>query len=134
MQKLSVLFFLTIFGSFLLLESACTTDKLPEPEPPAFCDTTRVTYNLQIKEIIDTNCAIPTCHRSGTAAPGNYTSYSSMEPFLTETVFKRFVVDLRNDPDLGMPPNWDHNPGPKDLTDQEFDLVTCWIDAGYPEN
>ena len=127
-----VFLFLTLL--YVGMGSACQTDKLPEPEPPALCDTVQVAYNLQIKQIIDTNCAIPTCHRQGTPAPGNYTSYSSMEPFLTEREFKRFVVDLRNDPELGMPPNWETNPGPKDLTDTEFDLISCWIEAGYPEN
>ena len=134
MQKAIVFFFLLLFTTgILLVEIACTTDKLPEPEPPAFCDTLQVSYNLQVKDIIDTNCAIPGCHRPGSIAPGNYTSYSSMEPFLTDDEFKRFVIDLRNDPNLGMPPDWDTNPGPKDLTQEEFDIVSCWVEAGYPE-
>lgn len=125
--------FLFIFTGLVIFPMACTTDKLPEPEPPQLCDTLQVSYNLQVKDIIDTNCATPGCHRSGTQAPGNYTSYNSLEPFLTEREFKRFVVDFRNDPDIGMPPNWDSNPGPKDLTPEQFDIVSCWIEAGYPE-
>ena len=124
--------FLSLVGLFTL-STACTTDKLPEPEPPELCDTLVVSYNLQIKDIIDRNCATPGCHRQGTQAPGNYTSFNSLEPFLTEREFKRFVVDLRNDPELGMPPNWATNPGPQDLTQEEFDIVSCWIEAGYPE-
>lgn len=131
-RVLTFLFLGFIFS--LVFQTACTTDKLPEPEPPALCDTLQVSYNLQVKEIIDTNCATPGCHRAGTAAPGNYTSFNSLEPFLTEREFKRFVIDLRNDPDLGMPPNWETNPGPKDLTQEEFDIVSCWIEAEYPEN
>lgn len=133
MSKNILLGCLFIAISLMLLPTACTTDKLPEPEPPELCDTLKVSYNLQIKDIIDTNCAIPGCHRQGTQAPGNYTSFSSLEPFLTEREFKRFVVDFRNDPDIGMPPNWPTNPGPKDLTQEEFDIVSCWIEAGYPE-
>ncbi len=124
--------FLVLIGLFSLFTS-CTSDKLPEPEPPAFCDTLQVSYNLQVKQIIDTNCATPGCHRQGTIAPGNYTDFSGLSPFLTDQEFKRFVVDLRNDPDLGMPPDWDTNPGPKDLTEEEFDIISCWIEAGYPE-
>jgi len=124
--------FLSLVGLFTL-STACNTDKLPEPEPPELCDTLIVSYNLQIKDIIDRNCATPGCHRQGTQAPGNYTSFNSLEPFLTEREFKRFVVDLRNDPDLGMPPDWPTNPGPMDLTQEEFDIVSCWIEAGYPE-
>lgn len=133
MSKNILLGCLFIAISLMLFPTACTTDKLPEPEPPELCDTLKVSYNLQIKDIIDTNCAIPGCHRQGTQAPGNYTSFSSLEPFLTEREFKRFVVDFRNDPDIGMPPNWPTNPGPKDLTQEEFDIVSCWIEAGYPE-
>lgn len=133
MSKKILLGCLLIFSSLLLLLTACTTDKLTEPEPPEFYDTIKVSYNLQIKEIIDTNCATPGCHRSGSRAPGDYTNYSSLEPFLVDREFKRFVVDFRNDPDIGMPPNWPTNPGPKDLTQEEFDIVSCWIEAGYPE-
>ncbi len=120
--------------TLLLTETACTTDQLEEMPPLAFCDTLAVSYDLQVKAIIDTNCAFSGCHVSGTAAPGNYTSYSRMAPFLTDREFRRFVIDLRNDPDLGMPPNWVTNPGPQDLTDEEFDIISCWVQAGYPEN
>lgn len=129
--------FITLFLSsifFVVFQTACATDKLPEPEPPALCDTLKVSYNLQVKEIIDTNCSIPTCHRAGTAAPGNYTSFNSIQPFLTDREFKSRVVDMRNDPEFGMPPNYEENPGPKDLTQEEFDILTCWIEAGYPED
>ena len=135
MQKAGLLFgFSLIIGSVFLMETACTSDKLPEPEPPEFCDTLQVSYNLQVKEIIDTYCALSGCHRAGTIAPGNYTSYIDMEPFLTDSEFKRFVVDLRNDPNLGMPPDWDTNPGPKDLSQEDFDILVCWIEKGYPED
>lgn len=134
MPKTVIPLFLFLVIGVALFESACSTDKLPEPEPPALCDTLQVAYNLQVKEIIDNNCSTPGCHRAGTVAPGNYTSFNSLQPFLTEREFKRFVVDLRNDPDLGMPPNWDTNLGPKDLTQEEFDILVCWIENGYPED
>lgn len=134
MYKTPITFLLLLgLGIFLSIELSCSSDKLPEPEAPDFCDTLQVSYNLQVKEIIDANCATPICHRAGTVVPGDYTSYSSLKPFLTEQEFKRFVVDLRNDPDLGMPPNWDTNPGPKDLTQDEFDIIICWIENGYQE-
>jgi len=124
--------FLLLIGLFSL-STSCATDKLPEPEPPAFCDTLQVSYNLQVKQIIDTNCAFSGCHSAGSIAPGNYTDFSGLSPFLSDQEFKRFVVDFRNDPDLGMPPDWPTNPGPKDLTQEEFDIISCWIEAGYPE-
>jgi len=120
--------------AILLTETACTTDQLLEMPPLALCDTLPVSYDLQVKAIIDTNCAFAGCHVSGTAAPGNYTTYNRMLPFLTDREFKRFVIDLRNDPELGMPPDWVTNPGPNDLTDEEFDIISCWVQNGYPQN
>ena len=133
MSKTVILSLSVLLIGVFLLPTACTTDKLPEPEPPAFCDTLQVSYNLQVKQIIDTNCAFTGCHVAGSRAPGNYTCFSSLSPFLTEDEFKRFVIDLRNDPELGMPPDWETNPGPNDLTQEEFDIISCWVEADYPE-
>jgi hypothetical protein len=134
MHKIGILFCSLLLLGVLATEIACTSDKLPEPEPPELCDTLQVSYNLQVKEIIDTYCAISGCHRAGSVAPGNYTSYIGLDPFLNDNEFKRYVVDLKNDPDLGMPPDWDTNPGPKDLTPEHFDILVCWIENGYPED
>ena len=128
-----------LFTSLLLIlvisltETACTSDQLLEPPPLEFCDTLVVSYNLQVKGIIDTNCAFSGCHVAGSSAPGNYSSFGSLQPFLTDREFRRFVIDLRNDPELGMPPNWPTNPGPNDLTDEEFAIISCWVEDGYPE-
>ena len=96
-----------LFTSLLLIlvisltETACTSDQLLEPPPLEFCDTLVVSYNLQVKGIIDTNCAFSGCHVAGSSAPGNYSSFGSLQPFLTDREFRRFVIDLRNDPE-----NW----------------------------
>lgn len=132
-SKIGSLLFLLVITT-ILIDLACVSDKLLEPELPKICATTTVSYNLQIKEIIDTYCAVVGCHRGGTTALGNYITYDKMKPFLTHNEFKRFVIDLRNDPNLGMPPDWESNPGPKDLTQEDFDLLSCWIASGYPEN
>ena len=119
------LLFISLFLciNLLMTSIACTSDQIAEMPPPEFCDTLQVSYNLQVKEIIDANCAFSGCHVAGSAAPGNYSSYGSMSPFLNEREFQKFVIDFRNDPDLGMPPNWDTNPcllytspSPRDLS------------------
>jgi len=133
MQKTLIFISFLLIIAFSLVETACTSDQLLEPPPLEFCDTLMVSYNLQVKDIIDTNCAFSGCHVVGSSAPGNYSSFRTLEPFLTDREFRRFVVDLRNDPELGMPPNRESNPGPKDLTEEEFTIISCWIEAGYPE-
>jgi len=129
---LMISFFL--FCTAFFLPTSCTSDQLIEMPPPAFCDTLQVSYTLQVKEIIDTNCAFSGCHVAGSSAPGNYANFGSLSPFLTEIEFERFVIDLRDDPELGMPPNWPTNPGPTDLTEEEFEIISCWVNRGYPEN
>ena len=123
------------FSLLLLLASAlhftnCTTDKLPEPIPPTFCDTTITSYNLNIKPIIDNSCAYSGCHLD--SAPGNFSTYEGMEIFFD--VFQERVVSLKDDEEFGMPPFYAPDGRPTDLTQEELDLMTCWIDAGFPEN
>ena len=125
---------LVLFGFILIISQSCTSDQLEDMPPLEFCDTLQVSYNVQVKDIIDSSCAFSGCHVAGSSAPGNYSSYGSMLPFLTDREFKRFVIDLRNDPELGMPPDWTTNPGPNDLTDEQFDIISCWVESGYPEN
>ena len=125
--------FIILVGAFAWLISGCTDDVLPEPEAPDFCDTAQATYATTIKPIIDKNCATSGCHVPGTKAPGNFTSYTTMRPYLKETEFKYYVLDVKDDPEVGMPPNWLDNLGPKDLTLEELDLVSCWVSNNYPE-
>lgn len=113
---------------------SCRTDKLDEPSLNTNCTPDAVTYDLQVKEIIDTYCSVSGCHAPGGDGPGDYTNYANMSPWLTATSFERSVVDLRDDPINGMPPDWTSNPAPQDLTEEDFDLIVCWIADGYPEN
>ena len=132
-QNLIYLLFLGLV-CFIAIPSACTNDKLPEPIVTLDCSTINPTYDKDIKRIIDESCALSGCHVSGGGAPGIYTTYAGMENFLNDNEFKKFVIDLKNDPDNGMPPNWSTNPGPRDLSPEDFALVECWVEAGYPEN
>ncbi len=122
-----------VFVFISLVISNCTYDKLPEPAPPEFCETVQVTYNDQVKEIIDKSCALAGCHLAGTKAPGDFSSYQLMKPYLKDNEFKFYVIDLKDDPDVGMPPDWDTNPGPKNLTDEQFEIIECWVSNNYAE-
>lgn len=127
----------TIFklGLLLLLLSTftfnyCTQDKLPEPVPPGFCDTTITSYNLNIKPIIDNSCAYSGCHLD--TAPGNFTTYEGASLFFDQ--FQERIINLKDDEEYGMPPFYAPAGRPVDLTQEELDLMTCWIDAGFPED
>lgn len=132
-MKLTVFRFL-IYLFFLspLFFNNCAADKLPEPEPPTFCDTTVTSYNLNIKPIIDNNCAYSGCHLDSPVAPGNYSSYAGMEVFLSS--FEERVIFSKDDEEHGMPPFYAPEGRAQDLTEGELELMTCWIEAGFPEN
>ncbi len=93
-----------------------------------------VTYDQEIKVIIDRNCSYAGCHAGADYPPGDFTSYQGLQTFLTSELFERFVIDLKDDTQLGMPPAYAPDGNPQDLTADELELVTCWISSGYPEN
>lgn len=114
------------------LLGACNTDKLAG-EVPEGCDEF-VSYNDQIKTIIDNNCAYSGCHVGSGYPPGDYRTFDGLRPFLSDDLFKKYVIDLKDDPELGMPPSYAPEGMPQDLTDAELELMRCWILADYPEN
>lgn len=112
-----------LFLAFMFTFS-CTKDKI-EINPADCIETIR--YSAEIKELIDVTCAISGCHVSGNNVPGNFTSYVGIEGFLTENLFEKRVLSLRD-----MPPNY--SSGPKFLTLEQLDLMACWVEQGYLEN
>ena len=115
------LFFLIVLGSFVVLLGACTSDKLPEPQV-GDCDPT-LAYNGLIKPIIDNSCALSGCHVAGGDGPGNYSTYAGMQGALGNGSIESRVVVQRDMPLF-----------PGELTEEEFDAIKCWLQAGFPEN
>ncbi len=105
---------------------ACTYETIPPPEPVEFCDTLQVSFQLNIKTILDKSCSYSGCH------PG-YGDFKTLEFDIKNGSFKERVFDLKDNAVLGMPP--DNAPGgrPKDLTEAELQLLDCWLKKGYPE-
>lgn len=115
---------------FALVLSACTKDVLPRPEPSE-CGTVSLTYEADIRPIIETSCAYAGCHLG--EAPGIYTSFAGVELDIERGLFRLRVIDLRSDEAVGMPPDYAPDGRPKDLTEAELILIECWLDAGYPQ-
>jgi hypothetical protein len=128
--KLIIVIGLLILG----LQYACTTDKLNEPMPDVDCVNYDATYDGAVKAIVDNSCAHSGCHLTGGDGPGDFRTYDGMSTYFNDNGIRESVIGLRNDPENGMPPNWITNDGPTDLTDEEFKIMQCWINSGYPEN
>lgn len=94
------------------------------------------TYNGQVKAIIDSSCAYSGCHSGGDAGmfvpdgSKDYTTYAGLLDNLNNGSFTERTLDS-----LDMPPaNFVPEGFPTELTQAELDILTCWIDNGFPEN
>ena len=115
----------------LFLFSYCTSDELPEPQGIQGCENLNLSYEADIRIIIENSCAYSGCHLD--SAPGDYSGYDGLKGALGQGSFLQRVVTLRNDPNLGMPPDYAPADRPRNLTDEELQILQCWIEAGYPE-
>ena len=126
-NKLIIIAFLT---STVLFFVSCTNDKLV-PVMNGCAGQTPV-WDGEVETIVALSCAYAGCHIGGTSAPGNYLSYSGITSILNNGSFKILVFDMKDNPILGMPP--DNAAGPKDLTEDQLTILSCWMEEGFPEN
>lgn len=99
---------------------------------PEISEPIVATYDASVKPIIDASCAYAGCHNGTPGVPGDYSTYAGLSNDIENGFFYRRVVEIRDDPVLGMPPN--RATGPTDLTEEEFQLILCWVENEYPEN
>ncbi len=136
MKKVLILPFLMLLTFFSIYTVSCTSDQLAEPMVGEECVNYNATYEGDVKAIVDATCAIAGCHVAGAGVPGIFETYEGLLPFANSAPngLRDRVIVLVDDPSNGMPPDWDTNPGPKDLTAEQFEIFKCWVDSGYPEN
>ena len=115
------IFLILLIGATL---SSCTKDKIPviDPTTEPDCDP-EINYDNTMQAIINGSCALPNCHVSGGGAPGVFTSYEGILSRLDNGQVEDEVVVRRNMPFA-----------PGELSEEEFDLFKCWLEAGHPEN
>lgn len=98
-------------------------------------DAPCATYEADIKAIINKTCAYAGCHGGANSAgpfvpagSKDYTNYAGLKASFDNGTFEDRVIIKANMPN----PLFTFN-GPKTLTQEEKDIITCWIKAGYPE-
>lgn len=111
--------------------ASCTQDQLPQPSEPEECVDITLTYLEDIKPIIDRSCAYSGCHLEATN--GSYQDFSGLVTVIESGAFNNRVFQLKDDPTVGMPPNYAPPGRPQDLTPEELEILQCWIANGYPE-
>lgn len=121
----TIIYCLSAFLAFSFLMS-CGDDEEP------VC----ATYEADIKPIIDASCAYSGCHSGADAGmfvtdiSKDYTSYEGILATLEGGSFAIRTLDSLNMP----PPGWTPVDKPQTLTQAELDIITCWVEAGYPKN
>jgi uncharacterized membrane protein len=121
----------TFFSGLLIFSCAKDMGKLPKvtntpvtPTPVNICDS--ATYNIKIKAIIDTKCAIAGCHNAGSQAGGTILNdYATVKAKADGGRIKARVIDAN--PSI-MPQS-----GSPQLTANELSLIQCWLDKGSPQ-
>ncbi|MEL7123489.1 MAG: hypothetical protein AAFO07_28845 [Bacteroidota bacterium] len=117
--------YLYLFWVIVFLNS-CTLDEL-RPTRETSCDNIVTSYELNIRQIVDNTCAYSGCHPE-------YTDFQGILPVLDDGSFNSRVLRLAADPNLGMPPDYAPANRPKDLSEEQINLITCWLENDYPEN
>lgn len=106
----------------LLLLGGCYYDVEEELYPlDPNCQTEALTYTANIRQIINTNCAIGGCHVAGTGRV-NLTTYAGVKEVADNGLLRQKVIVEKS-----MPPSWS-------LTTCEIRQLDAWLRAGAPEN
>ncbi len=133
MTKTRILQCSIVFFAFTFALSCGNDDETVTPTD--VCDNHTATYDGDVKAIIDATCAYAGCH-DGTGAnpviPANaidYTSYAGLQIATGGAFNQRTLVDKDMPPADFVPPGF-----ASELTDEQLEILTCWHDAGYPEN
>jgi hypothetical protein len=111
----------------LVFANACKSKKkvaTNDSKPKSVCESMKVSYTSDIKNIIDQNCG-NSCHSGQKKAGGiELTNYESVKFEASKT---RFMGALRHE----MP----FSPMPKKhpkLSDSTLQVINCWIENGSP--
>lgn len=126
-RKMTVI--ITIFFLGLIGSEGCTFDQAEELVIED-CDTMSVSYNLDIKPIIETYCSGKTlgnCHEAGNTANSDYSTYAGLyEQVENDGIWVvLFVTGEMPDP---------YTSGPTTLKPEELQQLYCWLEAGAPDN
>lgn len=109
--------------SALLMATACVSDSEEDlvEMTEGQCATT-VSFQSEINTIINTSCAIPGCHNGDNGASRNWTIFSNVEDN-AQALRARTTARTMPPPGSGVT-----------ITDEEIDLIACWVQQGAQNN
>ncbi|WP_205513491.1 hypothetical protein [Longitalea arenae] len=108
------------FIVFIALANSCTKDSKNGDSSTVDCSTVTTSFSGHVKPLIASSCAKPDCHAAGTSnGPGPLTDYTQI--FNARARIRTSVANG------SMPQDASFSAAQKAL-------ITCWIDAGAPNN
>lgn len=126
MKHFSILSLLAI----LFLVSACGGDD-DSTDPTPTCDTTDITYNNFVGDVLSESCAFSGCHASGLTGFGlttydEVTNYANLDKMVDALRREAGVLPMPRDTSTQMATD-------TPLDDCTIDKIEAWIADGTPE-
>ena len=103
---------------------SCEYNDLPEPPPVTPECPDPISFQDDVKPIINSSCALPGCHNGSLGEDRNWTITASFQA-------KRLSVKDRINRAPGTP---GHMPAQGSITPAEIELISCWVDQGGLDN
>lgn len=107
--------------------TSCKKEDTTPVSPTTFdCTSTTPTYTIDVKPIMDNNCATSGCHSSSSRADGkDYSSYTAVKNGSSSNSFMGSIQHLSGY--KAMPQ------GKSKLSDAQIKTISCWIENGKPQ-
>ena len=106
---------LILFLIYFSLFASCKKNQLLTPS----CDGSNPTYDDTIASIIDQNCL--QCHGYH-SSHGNFSTFSGLMTVISNGKFEQEVLIEQTMPSNGS------------LSQEHLNIISCWVENGYPEN
>lgn len=108
----------------VLAFTACDSD----PDPIDLCPTDGITYNQDVKSLLDTSCAFAGCHSADSAGSiGSLANYADAVDFVASG---RLLGAINHEEGFKPMP---YPAGTSKISDCNIDVITAWINDGTPE-
>jgi len=99
------------------------------------CDNIDATFNGDVKDVLSVTCSYDACHGAESDfGQMDYNVFANLQPHLESGSFEARVLNGGGDGLTIMPPPYTAEDKPKELTTEQLQILTCWKEAGYPEN
>ena len=109
-----------VLTGIIIFFNSCYNDKEELLYPGATCDGVSTSFTANVNPIIQSSCNKTDCHNAGSLnGPGPLTNYSQI---------KNAAVEIKSAVVSGF------MPADATLTTAQIKTISCWVDAGAPNN